>query len=96
MPFFWVFTMMRKSTITAKPAKRKRSRIRVPQDEAVIAALNDLNRMAPVLGKGAQAIALLKSWLKDDSGYDEQAWPKLKKSLDQQRAKVGARRLFDE
>lgn len=87
---------MRKTTITKKPAKRMRSRSRESQDVSVTAALNDINRLTPVSAKGVQAIALLKSWLKDDSGYDEQAWPKLRKSLDQQRAKVGARRLFDE
>ena len=87
---------MRKTTITAKPAKRTRSRSRVSPDDAVTAALKDIHRLTPDSAKAAQTIALLKSWLKDDSGYDEQTWPKLKKALDQQRAKVGARRLFDE
>ena len=87
---------MRKTTITAKPVKRTRSRGRASPDDAVTAALKDINRLTPGSAKATQAIALLKSWLKDDSGYDEQTWPKLKKALDQQRAKVGARRLFDE
>ena len=87
---------MRKTTITAKPAKRARSPGRASPDDAVTAALKDINRLTPGSAKAAQTIALLKSWLKDDSGYDEQTWPKLKKALDQQRAKVGARRLFDE
>ena len=87
---------MRKTTITAKPAKRTRSRSRASHDAAVTAALKDINRLTPGSAKAAQAIELLKSWLKDDSGYDEQTWPKLKKALDQQRTKVGARRLFDE
>ena len=56
----------------------------------------EIKQLKPGSAKAAEAIALLKSWLKDDSGYDEQTWPKLKKALDQQRAKVGARRLFDE
>ncbi len=87
---------MRKTTITTKPAKRTRSRGRAASDIAVAAALKDINRLTPGSAKAAETIALLKSWLKDDSGYDEQTWPKLKKALDQQRAKVGARRLFDE
>ena len=87
---------MRKTTITAKPVKRTRSPGRASQDDAVTAALKDINRLTPSSAKATQTIALLKSWLKDDSGYDEQTWPKLKKALDQQRAKVGARRLFDE
>ena len=35
-------------------------------------------------------ISLLKTWLGDDSGYDEQVWPLLKKSLNCERARVGA------
>jgi len=87
---------MRKTTITTKPAKRTRSRGRASPDDAVTDALKEINRLTPSSAKASQAIALLKSWLKDDSGYDEQTWPKLKKALDQQRAKAGARRLFDE
>ena len=87
---------MRKATMTAKPSKRNRSGGQVSQQGAVAAALQEINRLKPGSAKAAGAIALLKSWLKDASGYDEQTWPKLKKALDQQRAKVGARRLFDE
>jgi hypothetical protein len=38
---------------------------------------------------------LLKSWLADDSGYDEKTWPRLKKALDRERQRVRARELFD-
>ena len=41
------------------------------------------------------AIALMDEWLKDESGYDEEAWPALKKALDEERERVGARRLFE-
>ena len=41
------------------------------------------------------AVALLDEWLKDESGYDEETWPALKKALDEERDRVGARRLFD-
>ena len=46
--------------------------------------------------KAAKAIALFKSWLEDESGYDEETWPKLKKALNQERDRVGARRLFND
>jgi hypothetical protein len=59
---------------------------------AVIAGLNQIN---PPTAKAAEAIALFKSWLTDESGYDEKVWPRLKKALDQERERVGARRLFD-
>ena len=39
-------------------------------------------------------IASFKSWLGNESGYDEETWPKLKKALNQERDRVGARRLF--
>jgi hypothetical protein len=38
-------------------------------------------------------IALLDSWLKDESGYDERTWPLLKKALERNRH-PSERRLF--
>lgn len=43
--------------------------------------------------KAEAAIALLDEWLNDDSGYDEEAWPKLKTALDEDR--LSDRRFFD-
>ena len=43
--------------------------------------------------RAKKAIALLDQWLNDDSGYDEETWPELKKSLDRER--LANRRLFD-
>jgi hypothetical protein len=37
-------------------------------------------------------IALLDSWLQDESGYDERVWPELKEALEKNR--LGNRRLF--
>jgi hypothetical protein len=37
---------------------------------------------------------LFKEWLEDESGYDEETWPKLKAALDEDR--FSARSLFDE
>jgi hypothetical protein len=42
------------------------------------------------------AIALLDEWWQDKSGYDAEAWAALKKALDEERDRVGARRLFDD
>ena len=53
----------------------------------------------PVLEKTAidkatsEAIALLDTWLSDDSGYDEETWPELKAGLERDR--LSARKLFD-
>ena len=43
--------------------------------------------------RAKKAIALLDQWMNDDSGYDEETWPELKKSLDRER--LSSRRLFD-
>lgn len=38
------------------------------------------------------AIRLLRTWLADDSGYDEGAWPTIRRTLDDNR--LSGRRLF--
>ena len=38
------------------------------------------------------AIRLLRTWLADDSGYDEGAWPTIRRTLDDNR--LSDRRLF--
>jgi hypothetical protein len=45
--------------------------------------------------KAAPVVDLLKSWLQDDSGYDEETWPRLREALNRERDRVGARRLLD-
>ena len=37
-------------------------------------------------------IALLDSWMADESGYDEETWPALKRDLDRNR--LGYRKIF--
>jgi hypothetical protein len=58
-----------------------------------LASIDQLHAKSP---QGARLLSLLKTWLGDDSGYDEETWPVLKKSLNRERARVGARRLLDE
>jgi hypothetical protein len=43
-------------------------------------------------GNAAAAIALLDSWLGDESGYDEQVWPEVKRGLEEHR--LSSRKLF--
>ena len=67
-----------------------------PSNEAQIAAtLSKINQCKPATEQGARMLDLLKAWLNDTSGYDEKAWPKLKKSLERERKRVGAKKLFD-
>ena len=44
--------------------------------------------------KQATCIELLNQWLADESGYDEAAWPKIKKALEENR--TSKRLPFDE
>jgi hypothetical protein len=37
------------------------------------------------LGDNAAAVSLLSAWLEDTSGYDEQVWPRVKQSIEQNR-----------
>ena len=73
--------------------QRKRQEITEP--DSVAQALASLDELKPGTRKAKHVIALFKSWLRDESGYDEEAWPELKQALNQQRRRVGARSLFD-
>jgi hypothetical protein len=42
-----------------------------------------LDDLAPKSPRAKQLVAMLRGWLTDESGYDEQTWPKLKKALDE-------------
>lgn len=41
-----------------------------------------------------KVISLLDEWMSDESGYDEEAWPELKASLERNR--LSSRKLFDD
>lgn len=89
--------MIRKSTLRAqsrpKPKKKTKATARISLAETK-AHLDRLKRKAPT-PKAAKLIALMREWLDDESGYDEEALPELMKALDAERDRVGARRLFD-
>jgi hypothetical protein len=78
-----------------KPAPAAVRRSRKSQATAIREALADLDRLAAEAPKIKHVIELFRGWLTDESGYDEETLPKLKKALDRERARVGARRLFD-
>jgi len=37
------------------------------------------------LGNNAAALALLAEWMADESGYDEEVWPKVKQMMEENR-----------
>ncbi|HJT36144.1 MAG TPA: hypothetical protein VJ783_29245 [Pirellulales bacterium] len=68
---------------------RKKSRA-----QAINETLAELDRLDLSLPKVREAVELFRGWLTDESGYDEETWPEVKKALNHERARVGARRLF--
>jgi hypothetical protein len=86
-----------KKPATASRKRRPRAADKSATRQAAISAsLDRINQIEPQTPKAARVIALLQGWLKDKSGYDEKTWPGLKSSLNQERARRGAQRLFDE
>jgi hypothetical protein len=75
--------------------KAPRRRGKAKPNGAIEQSLAELEQLAPKSAKARNVIAMFQDWLRDESGYDEQAWPKLMKALDQERTRIGARRLFD-
>ena len=86
-----------KKPATAARKRRPRAAGKIAGQQAALSAtLDRLNQIEPQTPKAARVIALLQGWLKDKSGYDEKTWPELKTALNQERARRGAERLFDE
>ena len=89
---------MKKSARRSGQRRRRKARSQPssPLAPDVSRGLESLNALKPETTRAAAVIELLRCWLADKSGYDEEAWPDLKKALDQERRRVGARRLFGE
>jgi len=86
--------MMVRKVITSKPRRPRRKAAKAPQEQILrsIAAIDGLEPASP---KAAKVLSLLRSWLADESGYDEETWPRFRKALVQERARRGSRRLFN-
>jgi hypothetical protein len=87
--------MSKPSPVGTKRGNKVPAHKKVNAEAAIVATLNDIERLKPKTAKAARMLDLLKSWLGDKSGYDEQSWPKLKNALERQRKRVGGRKLFD-
>ncbi len=74
--------------VRRQPANRKTLRPRKntkPKTEArkrASKATTVASKITSERKRAIQAIALIDEWLADDSGYDQQNWPKLKQALD--------------
>jgi hypothetical protein len=82
---------MKKSTASSRKGGRRPalSRSGLKQQAGVAAVRNRLDELRLESPKAAGLIDLHRSWLADESGYDEETWPKLKKALEQERRHVG-------
>ena len=54
----------------------------------------DLALEADFRRRSNTVLALLDEWAADESGYDEETWPKIKEALDESRRAADARVLF--
>lgn len=78
----------------AKSAHQKLMEKVARNQPGVEKTIRNLDNIVPPNERTARVIALFKKWLSDQSGYDEETLPKLKKALDDERRRVGARTLF--
>jgi hypothetical protein len=89
---------MKKASSSRNQARRgaTRTTANATHQAEIAAGLERLAELKPKSARAGSLISLLHSWLADDSGYDEQSWPKLKKALEDERRRTGARSLFDD
>ena len=74
--------MVKKTSLTKPRPRPNKAAHGNDRREKIAAVIAELDRIKPPSAKAAKAIALFKSWLKDESGYDEKVWPRLKKALE--------------
>src|SRR5262249_54440364 len=85
--------------IIAEVAMRNRDKERTakrtdrPASNGKASYLKGLPPPSPFLTpKSRRLIKLIQSWLDDESGYDEETWPQLKKALEESQVSIGRRR----
>lgn len=74
-----------------KPTKHRQV-AKKRSDSGAAASVNGKRSQTKLSAKSRHLIKTLQSWLEDESGYDEQTWPWLKKALEEDR--MSARGLF--
>ena len=52
---------------------------------AIARRKTDARVRRPIAARNRRAIELLDAWLRDDSGYDEETWPIVKKLIEENR-----------
>jgi hypothetical protein len=83
----------RNGAMRKKATKRPSRRLKEPTGNGKAKLSDSLPPINPSLpAKTRRLMKLIKSWLDDESGYDEETWPWLKKALEEDR--LSARRQF--
>jgi len=87
--------------MAAKPTIKSAGRKTGRAEEAVLRKKKSINELVASIEATQQStseprpfLATLRNWLLDESGYDEENWPKLKRALRRERKRVGAEDLF--
>ena len=88
--------MTKKPAVNKARGQRKNTGATKVQREAIAATISELNSIRPTDPKTIRVLGMFKEWLSDESGYDEAVLPRLKKAMNKERDRVGARRLFDD
>ena len=65
-----------------------------PQSVGDKSAESSSDALATQRAKNEAAIRLLREWMADESGYDEETWPKVKKVIEENR--LSCRRRFND
>ena len=74
---------LRKPSAPNSPTRVQSGRkSRGDKSSAIASTLKDLQEIKVETRKARRVVEMLESWLRDESGYDEKTWPKLKKSLE--------------
>lgn len=80
--------------------RKKKSKKATPKRRAKKAPENQLPFKLPTKTEWQERAkklrAMLDEWMKDESGYDEETFPKLKEALERERDRLSSRRLFDD
>lgn len=72
-----------------KKSKRLSGRVTHPKPNGAVSKAVQLPPPSPhVSPKIRKLMKLMKSWLEDESGYDEETWPQLQEALKKNRTSI--------
>ena len=85
---------MGKQAVKNRTKRATRKKFSAAYQRKIAERIAQLDEIAASNPKAERIVALLKSWLADESGYDERVWPELKRGLEENH--TSSRQLFCE